>query len=88
MTATRLPDGSTHCRPIQTATAKAFDTDSDRLRDEFFSMPALCLTVAQVARLLNVPVVGATRLLTDLEHEGVLIRTPDGRYRLAEPLMC
>lgn len=89
MTATRLPDGSTYCRPIHnTAGADAFDTDKARLRDEFLSMPALCLTVAQAARLVNVSVLGANLLLAGLEHDGFLIRTPNGRYRLAEPLQC
>jgi DNA-binding IclR family transcriptional regulator len=51
-------------------------------------MPALCLTVEQVARLLNMPVLDANGLVTALELDGVLIRTPNGRYRLAEPLLC
>jgi DNA-binding IclR family transcriptional regulator len=51
-------------------------------------MPALCLTVEQVARLLNVPPVGASQLLAALEHDGFLMRTPSRRYRLVEPFRC
>ena len=87
MTAIRSQDDATYCRPIHDG-ASAVDTDRVRLRMEFLSMPALCLTVEQVARLMSVPVVSATRLLTDLEHDGVLMRTSSGRYRLAEPLIC
>ena len=68
--------------------ADRLDTDSARLRQEFLAMPALCLTVEQVARLLNVPVAGASQLLAALEHDGFLIRTPSRRYRLAEPVTC
>jgi DNA-binding IclR family transcriptional regulator len=50
-------------------------------------MPALCLTGPQVARLLTVPLASASRLLTDFEREGFLIRTPSGAYRLAEPVL-
>jgi hypothetical protein len=64
------------------------DIDSARLREEFLSMPALCLTVEQVARLLHLPVVGAAQLLADLERDGFVIRTPSRRYRLAEPFTC
>jgi DNA-binding IclR family transcriptional regulator len=62
-------------------------SDSERLRDEFLSMPALCLTVPQVARLLNLPVVSAIRLLKDLEGEGFLVHASGGAYRLAHPLL-
>lgn len=60
--------------------------DRARLRDEFLSMPALCLTVPQVARLLAVTTVAAMRLVTDLERARVLVRTPGGSYRLAARL--
>jgi DNA-binding IclR family transcriptional regulator len=63
-------------------------SDRDRLHHEFVSMPALCLTVEQVARLLDVPVATASQLLTGLERDGLLIRTASARYRLAEPLIC
>jgi DNA-binding IclR family transcriptional regulator len=87
MTTVRLPDRSTDRRFVHDAIgAASIDTDSGRLRQEFLSMPALCLTVAQTARLLNVPVVAATRLLADLERDGFLILKPGGRYRLADPM--
>jgi hypothetical protein len=86
MTAMRLPDGSTYCRMLPDLIGlRPIDDDSRRLQQEFLSMPALCLTIAQAARLLNVPIVGATRLLADLEHDGFLMRVPAGRYRLAQP---
>jgi hypothetical protein len=89
MTAIRLLDGSTDCRIFHKGIGAAqIDTDSIRLQQEFLSMRALCLTVAQAARLVNVPVVAAARLLADLEHDRFLIRMPSGRYRLAEPMMC
>jgi DNA-binding IclR family transcriptional regulator len=68
--------------------ADRFDSESARLRQEFLSMPALCLTVEQVARLLGVPVVEASQLLAALERDGVLMRTPSKRYRLTEPIGC
>jgi DNA-binding IclR family transcriptional regulator len=63
------------------------DSDRDRLRREFLSMPALCLTVEQVGRLLDLPIAAASHLLAGLERDGVLTRTASGRYRLAEPLL-
>lgn len=86
MRATQLADGATDCGPVHNAGARTFDADQARLRDEFLSMPALCLTVEQVARLMNVTVFSANRLLTGLERDRFLIRTATGRYRLAEPL--
>ena len=89
MTATRLLDGSTCCPPIQNgAGADVFDANKTKLRDEFLSMPALCLTVEQAARFVNMSVPGANLLVAGLEHDGFLVRTPNGRYRLAEPLVC
>lgn len=88
MTATRSANGSTNERPTHQVGADPIDIDSVKLRAEFTSMPALCLTVEQVARLLNLPVAGAARLLADLDRDGFLIRMPSGKYRLAEPLMC
>jgi len=64
------------------------DRDGERLREVFLSMPALCLTVEQVARLLHVPVVSASQLLASLERDGFLMRTTSGQYRIAQPLMC
>lgn len=86
MTAMRLADGAIVCRTVpDVIDLKPIDDDSRRLREEFLSMPALCLTIEQTARLLNVPIVSATRLLADLEHDGFLSRMAGGRYRLTEP---
>ena len=88
MTTIRRQDGATDCwRAHNEVASRALDTDSGRLRCEFLSMPALCLTGPQVARLLDLPLASASRLLTDLERDGVLIRTPTGAYRLAEPVL-
>jgi predicted transcriptional regulator of viral defense system len=85
----RLPDGSAFDALRDEATmADRLDSDIARLREEFLSMPALCLTVEQVARLLHVPVVDASQLLAALEHEGFLIRAAGRRYRLADPFIC
>ena len=86
MKAMRVPDGSA-CDALrdEATMADRLDTDSARLREEFLSMPALCLTVERVARLLHVPVVGASQLLAALEHDCFLMRTASRRYRLAEP---
>ena len=89
MNAMRAADSATYDTPRGDAiTADRIDTDSARLRAEFRSMPALCLTVEQVARLLDVPIVGASQLLAALERDGFLMRTPSRRYRLAEPVTC
>lgn len=81
----RAPDGAAFdTLRDQAIMADRLETDRARLRQEFLAMPALCLTVEQVARLLNVPLVGASQLLTALEADGVLVRTPSRRYRLAQ----
>ena len=85
---TALQHGATRCRRAHDEVGtEPFDTDRGRLRCEFLSMPALCLTGPQVARLLTVPLASASRLLTDFEREGFLIRTPSGAYRLAESVL-
>jgi len=56
------------------------------VRHEFLAAPALCLTVAQTARLLGIRVDHAAAILTLLEEEGGLIRTLAGLYRRSEPL--
>ena len=56
-----------------------------RLRGEFFAMPGLLLTVAQVARLLDIRVKESSTVLATLEREGFLVRTDAGAYRLASP---
>jgi len=65
--------------------AAPIDTDAVRLRDEFLAAPALCLTVAQVARLLDLRVEHAAEIVTMLKEEGWLIRSPSGLYRRPEP---
>jgi hypothetical protein len=85
----RAPDGSASDALRDGAIlADRLDTDTARLRQEFLAMPALCLTVEQVARLLHVPLVGASQMLAALEDEGFLICTPSHRYRLVESLTC
>jgi hypothetical protein len=66
--------------------ASPVDADSLRLRHEFLAAPALCLTVAQTARLLGIRVDHAAAILTLFEEEGWLIRTSAGLYRRSEPL--
>ena len=58
-----------------------------KLRDEYESMPGLCLNVQQVARLVGVDRDCATNLLEELAAEGLLLRASDGIYRRSSPLM-
>ncbi len=58
-----------------------------RLQGEFVAMPGLCLTVKQVARLLDIDSKSAADVLRQLEADGVLMRTSAGIYRSAVPLM-
>ena len=51
------------------------------LRQEFFDLPGLCLTVPQVTRLLDVRSEVAFRILTTLQHEGYLFRSANGAFR-------
>ena len=64
----------------------AVDADLLRLRDEFLAMPALVLTATQAARLLDIRVAHAVEILTTMEEEGWLIRSPTGAYRRSEPV--
>src|SRR6266516_2653809 len=50
------------------------EPELEALRSEFLSYPGMCLTVEQVARLLDVRRDEATEVLIVLEAEGVLIR--------------
>jgi predicted transcriptional regulator of viral defense system len=68
------------------AMAAPIEADSLRLRHEFLVAPALCLTVAQTARLLAVHQSRAAAILDELEQEGWLIRLATGRYRRPQPL--
>jgi len=58
-----------------------------RLQGEFGAMPGLCLTVKQVARLLDIDRKSAADVLHQLEADGVLMRTGAGLYRSAVPPM-
>ena len=62
--------------------------DLARLRSEFLSLPGMCLTVEQVARLLDAPRGEALLVLLALEAEGLLVRSPNGSYRLASPMLA
>jgi hypothetical protein len=57
------------------------DADLLRLRSEFCTMPGLCPTAAQTARLLSMPQPQVTALLDALVGEGFLVRTVGGIYR-------
>jgi predicted transcriptional regulator of viral defense system len=62
------------------------DADALRIRHEFLEMPALWLTVAQAARLLEIRSDRAAATLEALEEDGFLMRTSNGAYRRARPL--
>jgi predicted transcriptional regulator of viral defense system len=62
-------------------------TEYLKLQGEFGAMPGLCLTVKQVARLLDIDRKSAADVLRQLEADGVLMRTSSGLYRTAVPLM-
>jgi Mn-dependent DtxR family transcriptional regulator len=70
------------------AVADAIDADALRIRHEFLETPALWLTVAQAARLLDVRPDHAAAMLEALEEDGFLMRTPGGDYRRAQPLFA
>jgi hypothetical protein len=57
------------------------DADVLRLRSEFLSMPGLCLTPAQTARLLTIREPRAREALDTLVNEGFLVHTVSGLYR-------
>ena len=54
----------------------------NRVRGEFAEMRGFSPTVEQAARLFDLPADECVRVLSNLEREGFLRRTPDGRYRL------
>jgi DNA-binding IclR family transcriptional regulator len=68
--------------------AASLDTDLTRLRSEYLLYPGMCLTIEQVARLLDVPKDEAARLLATLESEGLLSHRSHDGYRLALPLLA
>lgn len=53
-----------------------------RVRGEFFEMRGFSPTIEQAARLFDLSMDECRRVLSSLEREGFLRRTPDGRYRL------
>ena len=53
-----------------------------RVRGEFFEMRGFSPTVEQAARLFDLTTDECVLVLSTLEREGFLRRTPDGRYRL------
>jgi hypothetical protein len=57
-----------------------------RLREEYLSMPGMCLNIQQAARLVGVDRECATQLLEALESEGLLCAA-GGIYRRSSPLM-
>jgi Mn-dependent DtxR family transcriptional regulator len=63
------------------------ENDYLKLQGEFVAMPGLCLTVKQVARLLDIDRKSAADILRQLEADGVVMRTSAGLYRSAVPLM-
>ena len=73
---------------IATMGGESIEIDLARLRSEFLSLPGMCLTVEQVARLLDAPHGEALFVLSTLEAEGLLARSPNGVYRLASPLLA
>jgi hypothetical protein len=54
---------------------------------EFLSFPGMCLSIEQVARLLDLRLDEATQAVSALEHEGLLFRSENGSYRRASPLL-
>jgi DNA-binding IclR family transcriptional regulator len=65
----------------------SLEIDLTRLRSEFVEYPGMCLTVEQVARLLDVPRDEAAGLLAILESEGLLLHRASGAYRRPSPLL-
>jgi DNA-binding IclR family transcriptional regulator len=63
------------------AMGSAIDADLLRLRHEFLRTPVLALTVSEVAQLFGLRGEHAAAMLTTLEEEGWLMRSPAGAYR-------
>lgn len=68
--------------------APPIDADALKLRDHFFSMPALSLTAPQAARLVDVRPEHASEMLSILEDEGFLMHDGAGRFRRTEPCLA
>jgi predicted transcriptional regulator of viral defense system len=69
------------------AKSSAVDAGLLMLRREFACTPALAVTVPEVARLFGLRGEQAVAVLTTLEEEGWLMRSPAGAYRRLEPAM-
>jgi len=69
------------------ATPSALDAGLLTLRREFACTPALAVTVPEVARRFGLRGEQAAAVLTTLEAEGWLMRSPAGAYRRLEPAM-
>ena len=54
----------------------------ERIRAEFAEMRGFSPTLAQAARLFNLPLDECRQLLAVLEQDGSVHRDEDGRYRL------
>jgi DNA-binding IclR family transcriptional regulator len=65
----------------------AIDASLLSLRREFVCTPALAVTVPEVARRFGLRGEQAVAVLTTLEGEGWLMRSPAGTYRRLEPAM-
>jgi hypothetical protein len=70
------------------AGSDAVHDDLNTLWAEFLSFPGMCLSVEQVARLLDLRLDEATQALSALEGEGLLFRSGNGSYRRALPLFA
>jgi hypothetical protein len=66
-----------------TSISPPVDAELLRLRHEFATMPGLCLTAEQTARLLSVRKPKACALLDALVVDGLLVRSVGGIYRPA-----
>lgn len=58
------------------------DAIARRVRGEFAEMPGLRLTLKQAGRLFGLPPAMCEAVLARLVDERVLLRTPDGAFRL------
>ncbi len=68
--------------------AKPIEADVLRIRHEFLEMSGLRLTVSQTACLVGVSLAHATVMLDALVDEEFLMRTTDGAYWRAPPLLA
>lgn len=78
----RLPSSPGTALPVERGNAAADHALRRRIRSEFEEMPGLSLTLIQGVRLFGVSTDIVARIFRGLVEEGVLRRTPDGRYAL------